>query len=85
MSPTQPGSARSPGISYQELLDADTHPVPDVLRLESPRYLGSSDIDIGRYISREWHEREARTLWRSVWQFACRADDIPEVGVHVLY
>lgn len=85
MSPTQPGSARSPGISYQELLDADTHPVPEVLRLESPRYLGSGDIDIARYISREWHEREARTLWRSVWQFACRTDDIPEVGDHVLY
>ena len=85
MSPPQPGSARSPGISYQELLDTDTHPVPEVLRLESPRYLGSGDIDTARYISREWHEREARTLWRSVWQFACRADDIPEVGDHVLY
>ena len=59
--------------------------MPDVLRLESPRYMGSSDIDIARYISRQWHEREARTLWRTAWQFACRTDDIPEVGDHVLY
>ena len=35
---------RSPGITYQELLDADTHPVPDVLRLESPRFLGHEDV-----------------------------------------
>ena len=48
MNSLEPGSARSPGISYQELLDADTHPVPEVLRLESPRYLGSNDIDIAR-------------------------------------
>ena len=36
-------------------------------------------------VSREWHEREARTLWRTAWQFACRTDDIAEVGDHVLY
>ena len=41
-----PGEARSPGISYQELLDTDTHDVPDVLRLESPRFLGDEDIPI---------------------------------------
>ena len=45
--------ARSPGLSFQDLLDADTHPVPDVLRLESPRYFGSEDIPIERYTSRD--------------------------------
>jgi phenylpropionate dioxygenase-like ring-hydroxylating dioxygenase large terminal subunit len=80
-----PGEARSPGISYQELLDTDTHPVPDVLRIESPQYLGSEDVDISHYISREWHEREVRYLWSRVWQFACRVNDIAEVGDHVIY
>ena len=56
--PTDAGTARSPGISYQDLLDADTHPVPDVLRLESPRYLGSEDVPVERYTSREWYEKE---------------------------
>ena len=79
------GSARSPGLSYQELLDTDTHAVPDVLRLESPKYLGSGDVDIAHYISRDWHEREVQNLWRRVWQFACRTDDIPEVGDHIIY
>ena len=31
---------RSNGITYQELLDTDTHEVPPVLRLQSPKYLG---------------------------------------------
>jgi phenylpropionate dioxygenase-like ring-hydroxylating dioxygenase large terminal subunit len=79
------GRARSPGISYQELLDGDTRPVPDVLRIEHPRHLGSDDIDIGRYISRTWHDDEVEHLWRRVWQFACRTEEIPEVGDHVVY
>jgi len=82
---SEPVLARSPGISYQELLDADTHRVPDVLRLESPRYLGSEDVPVGRYTSREWHHREVERLWRRVWQFACREEDIPRPGDFHIY
>lgn len=76
---------RSPGITYQQLLDADTHPVPDVLRLESPRDLGDEDVAVERYTTREWHRREVERLWRRVWQFACREDHIPEPGDHIVY
>ena len=79
------GAARSPGLSYQELLDSDTHEVPAVLRLESPRFLGSNDISIDRYISREWHEREKAKLWSRVWQMVCREEEIPEIGDHHVY
>ncbi len=77
--------ARSPGLTFQDLLDADTHPVPDVLRLESPRYFGSEDIPIERYTSREWHRREVDQLWSKVWQFACREEHIPEPGDYIVY
>ena len=77
--------ARSPGISYQELLDTDTRPVPDVLRLESPRFLGSGDIPVERYTSAAWHQREVERLWSRVWQFACRDEDIPEPGDYIVY
>ncbi len=77
--------ARSPGVSYQDLLDADTHPVPDVLRLQSPRYLGSADIPVERYTSREWHRREVDQLWSRVWQFACRTEHIPDPGDYIVY
>ncbi len=79
------GDARSPGISYQQLLDTDTHDVPAVLRIEAPKYLGSDDVSIHRYISREWHEAEKRDLWAKVWQYACRTDEIPEPGDYYLY
>jgi len=85
MTALDPRPARSPGITYQELLDTDTHPVPDVLRLESPRFLGDADVPIDRYISREWHDMERERLWMRVWQFACREEQIPEPGDHVLY
>ena len=81
----QPGAARSPGISYQQLLDTDTHEVPAVLRLESPKYFGSDDVSIDRYISREWHERETTQLWGRVWQYVCREEEIPEVGDYHVY
>jgi phenylpropionate dioxygenase-like ring-hydroxylating dioxygenase large terminal subunit len=80
-----PGEARSQGISYQQLLDTDTRSVPEVLRLESPRYLGSDDIDVTHYTSRAWHDLEAERLWPRLWQFACRESDIPEVGDHIVY
>jgi phenylpropionate dioxygenase-like ring-hydroxylating dioxygenase large terminal subunit len=79
------GTGRSPGITYQQLLDTDTKPVPEVLRLESPADLGDADVDVARYTSRAWHDRETERLWPHVWQFACRESDIPEVGDHVLY
>lgn len=85
MTATESRLARSPGITYQELLDTDTHPVPSVLRFESPRYLGSADIPIERYTSREWHRREVERLWMRVWQFACREEHIPNAGDHVIY
>ncbi len=80
-----PGSKRSPGPSFQDLLDADTHPVPDVLRIESPVFIGDHDVSIDRYITREWHDLEVKNLWSRVWQFACREDDIPEVGDYIIY
>ncbi len=85
MSASEPTMARSPGISYQELLRSDTHDVPAVLRLEAPKFLGNDDVSIDRFISREWHERETERLWKRVWQFACREEHIPHVGSYVVY
>ena len=79
------GQARSPGITYRQLLDRDTHPVPEVLRLDHPQYLGSEDVAASRYTTREWHLKEVEHVWRKCWQYACRTDEIPEVGDYYLY
>ena len=77
--------ARSPGLSYQQLLDRDTHAVPPVLRQQSPKDFGDADISVARYIAKEWHDLEVERLWRRVWQFACREEDIPQPGDHCRY
>ena len=79
------GTIRSPGISYQQLLDTDTHDVPPVLRLDHPQALGTDGTPTSRYTSREWHEQEVEHLWRKCWQYVCRTDEIPEVGDYQIY
>lgn len=73
------------GIKYQQLLDTDTHDVPDVLRIDSPNDGGPDQIPIERYTSRDFFELEIEKVWRRVWQMACREEDIPEVGDHLVY
>ncbi len=81
-----PGSARCPGApSLQELLDQERNPVPAPLRDTSYVYLGSEDIPADRYFSREWHDLEVERVWKKAWQVACREEDIPDAGDHVVY
>ena len=42
-------------------------------------------LDVERYISREFHDREVEKVWRKVWQFVCREDHIPNPGDHITY
>lgn len=84
--PAPPGEGpRSTGISYQALLDTDTRDVPEVLRRQSARDLPVVRVPIDRYTSREFHDLEVEKLWKRVWQFACREEEIPEPGDHTLY
>ena len=76
---------RSPGLTYQDLLDQDTREVPEVLRVQSPKFLGDEDVSAARYTSAEWHNLEVERLWKRVWQMACREEDIPQPGDHIRY
>jgi len=81
----RPQMAHSSGLSYQQLLDTDTQPVPEVLRLDSPVYLGDHDYPVTQYTSREFYELEKEKLWSKVWQMACREEQVPEVGDTFIY
>ncbi len=86
LAPAQPGQgARSTGISYQQLLDTDTREVPEVLRLQSARELPVVRVPLERYTSRAFHDLEVEKVWKKVWQFACREEEIPEPGDHTVY
>ena len=76
---------RCPGTTWQDVLDADSRPVPEYLRAESPYLNGFDDIPKERYLSREWHNLEKERLWSRVWQFACREEHLPHVGSYIVY
>jgi len=69
----------------QELLDAETRPVPAVLRAVGDAAAQTWGVPRARYTSRAVHEREGAKVWRRVWQMACREEQVPEVGDSVLY
>lgn len=74
------GIRRSPGISYQKLLDQDSRPVPDHLRIDTAVFLGDHDISVDRYIDPKFHDLEKTKIWKKVWQVALREERIPNVG-----
>ncbi len=87
MTETVTGTNRSKGVSYSELLDADSHPVDAILRDESRVGVpeGNTRVPASFYTSPEFHALEVEKLWGRVWQLACLEDEIPEVGDYHVY
>ena len=77
--------ARSPGDSYQQMLDRENNPVPAPLRESTDTYLGSSNLSVDRYLSREFHELEVEKMWKRTWQAVCRESEIPNAGDFHVY
>ena len=57
--------ATTQGARYQQLLDADSRTVPDVLRWQSPMEGGPLTVPVGRYTSPEFHRLEVEKVWTS--------------------
>ena len=80
-----PGSGRSRGISWPDLMKTDARPVPEFLAVESYQYRGSEPIPAARYTSADFAARETAQMWPNVWQFAARDEDMPEAGDYIVY
>jgi phenylpropionate dioxygenase-like ring-hydroxylating dioxygenase large terminal subunit len=78
-------AALHPGPSIQEYLDRESVPVPGALREEAFQDLGSEDLAVERYFDRGFYEQELERMWTRVWQMACREEEIPQVGDHLVY
>jgi phenylpropionate dioxygenase-like ring-hydroxylating dioxygenase large terminal subunit len=76
---------RSVGVTYQSLLDEDSHPVPELYRVESPMPVGPTVVPAEQYYTKEFHDLEVEKVWKRVWQMACHEDDIPDVGDYLVY
>ena len=79
-----------PGPTYQEIVLTDRVRGPDggVPAILAPAPAGDvplGDISFDRYISEAHFDREMERLWPRVWQFACREEQVGEVGDYVVY
>ena len=79
-------TAQRPRPSVQDVLETDANPAPAIMREESPAQgQSNADVSVERYFAKDWHDREIEKIWRRTWQLACRMEEIPDVGDHVVY
>ena len=77
--------ATTRGALYQQLLDEDSRPVPEVFRWQCAMGDEQLRVPVSRYTSPEFHFLEVETIWKRAWQMSCREEDIPEAGDHLNY
>ncbi len=76
---------RCPGMTYTEMLEADTRRVPDYLFEETNREMPNDPLLIEPYISEEFAALERKKMWPNVWLFAAREDEMPDTGDTVVF
>jgi phenylpropionate dioxygenase-like ring-hydroxylating dioxygenase large terminal subunit len=74
-----------PGQTWEELVIKDTREVPEFLRQNNYRYLGSEPLGTERYTSAEFFRLEVERMWPRVWQVAAREEDMLKPGDFVVY
>tara|TARA_Y100000758_G_C16057328_1_gene423589 strand:+ start:514 stop:1914 length:1401 start_codon:yes stop_codon:yes gene_type:complete len=78
-------SERSPDQSYMDILDSDTIPSPEFFREGPNPDVDNKPVLTSRYHERSFFENEVKYVWPHVWQWACREEDIPNIGDHHIY
>jgi len=69
-----------------ETASRNNKPYPAHMAKEKPPYKpGVARVAVDRFFRQEYHDLEMERIWRKVWQYACREEEIPEVGDYVLY
>jgi nitrite reductase/ring-hydroxylating ferredoxin subunit len=78
-------SGTRPQTSYDDILNADSRAVPAYLRQGPAPDLGTAPVSAARYYDPAFFAAETAKLWPHAWQWACREEQIPNAGDHVLY
>jgi phenylpropionate dioxygenase-like ring-hydroxylating dioxygenase large terminal subunit len=61
-------------------------PFPNHLLIAKPPYRpGVKRVAVDRFFKQEYHDLEVEKIWKKTWQWACREEEIPDVGDHYLY
>jgi phenylpropionate dioxygenase-like ring-hydroxylating dioxygenase large terminal subunit len=80
-----PGEARCPGPSVQDVLASESSAVDPGLTDERYEFMGDEDLPFSRYTSKEMYDLEIKNMWSRVWQWACREEHIPKTGDYYVY
>ena len=71
--------------TVQSFLKQDTRKVPAVLFEEAQKNLGTDDIPNEIFLTRDYHDLEVEKLWKKVWQWVCREENLAEPGDYFVY
>lgn len=80
-----PREDRCPGMTYTDMLEADTRTPPDYLFEETVAEMSTEPLPVEPYISEEFARLEREKLWPNVWLFAAREDEMPDPGDTVVF
>lgn len=83
--PVIKGRASKVSPLVKDLLRADSRELPPALKATGNYQPSTLKVPLERYYSREFAELEMERLWKKTWQFACREEDIPNIGDRVPY
>jgi len=71
--------------TFQEIMRSDGGPIKDVLALQSNPPQSRADIPFSQYTSQDFFNQEMEKMWRKVWQYVCREDQVAETGDYLVY
>jgi phenylpropionate dioxygenase-like ring-hydroxylating dioxygenase large terminal subunit len=80
-----PPIGRHPVLTYEQILERDSRPVPQHLREAEVPDIGTDPIAVSRYIDPVFARLEEQHLWTRIWQMACREEQIAEAGDMTVY
>lgn len=81
----QPGFGTRVSPLMAELLRQDSRPLTEAMKAKGDYMPAIRPISLDRYFDRTFAERERDLVWKKVWQYACREEDIPNVGDRMAY
>ena len=71
--------------TFQEIMHSGAGPYNEILEQTSNPPQSREDIPFRRYTSQEFFDLEMQKVWRKVWQYVCREDEVAEVGDYLVY
>ena len=77
--------SRHPAQSFEDILASDAVPAPDFYREGANPPAALESYATSRYYDPAFFQKEVDYVWPKVWIWACREEEVPNVGDHVVF